>query len=83
MNPCREYELMLTRRQLFGRTATGIGVAALASLLNEQAFAAPAKGLGAVPAQMAAAACTVSTGMVGSLSNVVVFRSTPTCLKTW
>jgi hypothetical protein len=32
MNPMREYELMLTRRQLFGRAATGIGVAALASL---------------------------------------------------
>jgi uncharacterized protein (DUF1501 family) len=40
MDPCREYELMLTRRQLFGRMATGIGTAALASLLNTDAFAA-------------------------------------------
>jgi uncharacterized protein (DUF1501 family) len=34
MNPIREQELVLTRRQLFGRTSRGIGVAALASLLD-------------------------------------------------
>ena len=34
MNLDREHELLLTRRQLFGRAATGIGTAALASLLN-------------------------------------------------
>lgn len=34
MDPFRERELILTRRQLFGRASTGIGVAALASLLN-------------------------------------------------
>ena len=39
MDPCREYELMLTRRQLFGRAAAGIGTAALASLLSPEAFA--------------------------------------------
>ncbi len=44
MDPRREYELMLTRRQLFGRTATGIGVAALASLLPGVATAEAAKG---------------------------------------
>src|SRR3712207_6469078 len=41
MDPCREYELMLTRRQLFGRATAGIGTAALASLLSPEAFAAP------------------------------------------
>ncbi len=40
MNFDREFQLMLTRRQFFGRSATGIGVAALASLLNERLFAA-------------------------------------------
>lgn len=40
MDPQREYELLLTRRQLFGRAATGIGAAALGSLLSPQAFAA-------------------------------------------
>ncbi len=34
MNPLRERELMMTRRQLFGRAAGGIGTAALASLLR-------------------------------------------------
>jgi hypothetical protein len=35
----REFELMLTRRQLFGRMASGIGTAALASLLDERVSA--------------------------------------------
>ena len=34
----RERQLLLTRRQFFGRTAAGIGTAALASLLNPQLF---------------------------------------------
>jgi len=34
MNPFRENSLLLTRRHFFGRTATGIGAAALGSLLN-------------------------------------------------
>ncbi len=38
MNPMRELELLTTRRQLFGRGATGIGIAALASLINPDAF---------------------------------------------
>ena len=35
-----EHQLLLTRRQLFGRAAAGIGTAALASLLNPELFAA-------------------------------------------
>ena len=39
MNPLlREAELIETRRHFFGRTATGIGTAALASLVNPQLF---------------------------------------------
>ncbi len=34
MDPIRERQLFLTRRQLFGRAAVGIGTAGLASLLN-------------------------------------------------
>ncbi|MCL4691309.1 MAG: DUF1501 domain-containing protein [Candidatus Hydrogenedentes bacterium] len=34
MDPVRENGLLLTRRQFFGRSTTGIGVAALAGLLN-------------------------------------------------
>ena len=34
MDPIRERELMLTRRQLFGRSATGMGTVALAAHAN-------------------------------------------------
>ena len=47
MNPLREARLMLTRRQLFGRAAHGIGTAALASLAAPHAFAS--KGLPGFP----------------------------------
>jgi len=36
MDPRREHELLLSRRQLFGRTALGVGTAALASLLKAE-----------------------------------------------
>ena len=39
MNPLREYELVETRRHFFSRSATGIGTAALASLMNPNLFA--------------------------------------------
>lgn len=39
MNPIRESKLIETRRHFFGRSAGGIGTAALASLLNENANA--------------------------------------------
>src|SRR5437016_1317270 len=44
MDPRRELELMLTRRQLFGKAATGIGIAGLASLLTPDAFAGGTHG---------------------------------------
>ena len=49
MNPLSHHELMLNRRHFFGRNATGIGVAALASLLSEELSAAgpqPTKRVG-------------------------------------
>ena len=54
MNPLRESKLIETRRHFFGRTAGGIGTAALASLLNENAnattSASKTKGeLGGIP----------------------------------
>src|SRR5215207_9553374 len=56
MNLEHEQRLMLTRRQFFGKTATGIGAAALASLLNPNLFGAvegaapnPAGGLAGLP----------------------------------
>jgi hypothetical protein len=38
MDPKREIELSLTRRQLFGRAAMGLGIPALSSLLDGAAF---------------------------------------------
>ena len=35
-NPLREYDLMMTRRQLCGRTALGLGTAAMANLLGPE-----------------------------------------------
>lgn len=40
MDILKEYNALITRRQLFGRAAGGIGVAALASLLNPKLMAA-------------------------------------------
>src|SRR5947209_19210485 len=40
MDPLREQTLLMTRRHFFGRTATGIGAAALGSLLNPSLFSA-------------------------------------------
>jgi uncharacterized protein (DUF1501 family) len=44
MDHGKEYQLMLTRRQLFGRAAAGIGTAALTSLLSPEVFAAALGG---------------------------------------
>src|SRR3954469_6889729 len=47
MDPRDEFASALTRRHFFGRTSTGIGLAALSSLLSaDQSFAAEAKKLG-------------------------------------
>ena len=43
LNPLRESELIETRRHFFRKSATGIGTAALASLLNPKLFASPAE----------------------------------------
>jgi len=43
-DPIREHELMLTRRQLFGRTALGLGTAAMAGLLDADLPAATRGG---------------------------------------
>ncbi|MDP7013880.1 MAG: DUF1501 domain-containing protein [Verrucomicrobiota bacterium] len=39
----READLMMTRRQLFGRTALGLGTAAMAGLMGRDTFGAPAE----------------------------------------
>ena len=53
MNPFFERDLRLTRRQLFGKAAQGVGSLALLSLLSQEGFAAPVgqqrKGLPTLP----------------------------------
>src|SRR5919204_668981 len=49
VNPRFECDLQLTRRQWFGRGATGIGVAALASLLAKDGLAGGAPASGDMP----------------------------------
>ena len=46
-----QYELVqaMTRRQLFGRAGTSVGVAALASLLGQESRAAPTVGRPGLP----------------------------------
>ncbi len=48
MDPLEERALLETRRQFFGRAATGIGTAALASLLNPALFGASTNSIGGV-----------------------------------
>ncbi|MCH2599370.1 MAG: DUF1501 domain-containing protein [Pirellulales bacterium] len=36
VNPIRESELMMTRRHLFGKTALGLGTAAMAGLMGSE-----------------------------------------------
>jgi hypothetical protein len=42
VNPWLEHDVRLTRRQWFGRGATGLGVAALVTLLREDGLAGAA-----------------------------------------
>ncbi len=50
INPMSEsLQLQSTRRQFFGRTATGIGSVALASLLSKEGFAASSTRVGGLP----------------------------------
>ena len=50
MNLFDEQQRLITRRQFFGRSATGIGTAALASLLNPGLLKGASAGAGALGA---------------------------------
>ena len=79
MNPLREHQLMMTRRQLFGRTATGIGAAALGSILAPSAFAA--KGLPGVPNFPAKAKRVIYLHQSGAPSQMDLFDYKPGLTK--
>ncbi len=83
MNPCRECELLVTRRQLFGRGATGIGAAALASLLNPELLVAAEQSKPATKGALARlhfapkAKAIISLHMSGGPSHLDLFDYKP------
>src|SRR5215470_13889904 len=49
MNPIIDFHRQMTRRQLFGRLGTGVGAAALSTLLGKEGFAAENVSKGGLP----------------------------------
>jgi hypothetical protein len=85
MNPARELQLRMTRRHLFGRMSTGIGVAALASLLDPKAFGAEAAsktgGLPGLPHFAPKAKRVIFLHQSGAPSQMDLFDYKPTLDK--
>ena len=82
MDPREEHARALTRRQFFGRAARGVGVAALASLLNDEAGAAAATqagdpGLLAQPHHPPKAKRVIYLSMNGAPSQLDLFDYKP------
>jgi hypothetical protein len=82
MNPLHEHRLHLTRREFFGRTATGIGTAALATLLaDDLGAAAPGKkdagGLPGLPHFAAKARRVIYLMQGGAPTHVDLFDYKP------
>ncbi|HWA96866.1 MAG TPA: DUF1501 domain-containing protein, partial [Pirellulales bacterium] len=79
MNPVVEAQLSLTRRQFFGRTATGLGAAALATLLTDSSASAATRvgGLGDLPHFAAKAKRVIYLFQNGAPSHVDLFDYKP------
>jgi len=82
MNPLHENQLHLTRRQFFGRTATGIGIAALSSLLGRDLLGATGErkrfgGLTGVPHFAPKAKRVIYLFMSGAPTHVDIFDWKP------
>src|SRR5687767_4978051 len=61
MHPLHERQLQMTRRNFFGRAATGIGAAALGSLLAPEVFG----GAGAAPSEAPSFSAAPNLGVLG------------------
>src|SRR6266567_8853769 len=87
MDPIQEEKLLLTRRHFFGRMATGVGAAALDSLLNPGLFAALAdeaekpKGPLGAPHFAPKARRVIYLFMAGGPSQMELFDYKPTLEK--
>src|SRR3954451_18106038 len=77
MTPREQYSRATTRRQFLGRSTTGIGVMALASLLNEELFAAGRAG----PAFAPKAKRVIYLFMSGAPSHIDLFDPKPVLTK--
>jgi len=80
MDPIRERDLILTRRQLFGQASKGIGVAALASLLNPNLLASGSVefgGLADVPHFAPTAKRVIYLHQSGAPSQIELFDYKP------
>lgn len=81
MNWKREMHLLETRRQFFGRSAKGIGVAALASLVGKDAAAAATGGLPGLPHFAAKAKRVIWLHQSGGPSQLDLFDYKPQLKK--
>jgi hypothetical protein len=82
MDPVRDHGLCLTRRHFFGRTAAGIGTAALASLLDQDLRAAPrAEGPAPAPHLPAKAKRVIYLFQSGAPSQADLFDAKPNLEK--
>jgi hypothetical protein len=79
MDPLRDGRLLLTRRHFFGLTSTGIGTAALASLLSQDARAAG--GLPGLPHFLAKAKRVIYLFQHGAPSQLDLFDYKPALEK--
>ncbi|MFM8734556.1 MAG: DUF1501 domain-containing protein [Pirellulales bacterium] len=85
MNPLHQHALNVTRREFFGRTATGIGGAALGSLLARDGFATPTNrvgGLDGLPHFAPKAKRVIYLFQNGGPSNCDLFDYKPQLVKT-
>ncbi|MBK9167519.1 MAG: DUF1501 domain-containing protein [Bryobacterales bacterium] len=76
MHPADEFQQTLTRRHFFGRTATGLGMAALASLFQRDASAATA-GLDGLPHFAPKAKRVIFLHQSGGPSHIELFDYKP------
>src|SRR6516165_10077263 len=78
MNPLLERAALLTRRHFFGRSALGLGTAALASLLHDDLFASePTGGLPGLPHFKPTARRVIYLFMSGGPAQMDLFDNKP------
>src|SRR5216684_4778962 len=81
MNPLLERQLLLTRRHFFGRSATGIGGAALASLLSHSAPASERETMNRLAHFAPKAKRVIYLFMSGGPSHIDLFDHKPELRK--